>query len=68
MSLIILFIIIYFNCKWIFIWWQWYYNKTQHTNNTPRSKHSTQNYTNNKGHTTHNAYTANTITTTIILF
>jgi hypothetical protein len=32
-----------------------YYNKTQHTNNTPHSKkHSTQNYTNNKGHTTHN--------------
>jgi hypothetical protein len=32
-----------------------YYNKTQHTNNTPHSiKHSTQSYTNNKGHTTHN--------------
>jgi hypothetical protein len=37
-----------------------YYNKTQHTNNThhtnntPHSnKHSTQNYTNNKGHTTY---------------
>jgi hypothetical protein len=26
--------------------WQWYYNKTQHTNT-----HITQNYTNNKGHT-----------------
>jgi hypothetical protein len=32
-----------------------YYNKTQHTNNTPHSnKHSTQNYINNKGQTTHN--------------
>jgi hypothetical protein len=32
-----------------------YYNKTQHTNNTPHSnKHSTQNYTNNKVHTTYN--------------
>jgi hypothetical protein len=30
-------------------------NNTQHTNNTPHSnKHSTQNYTNNKGHTTYN--------------
>jgi hypothetical protein len=44
-----------------------YYNKKQHTNNTPHSnKHSTQNYTNNKGHTTHNECNANTITTTII--
>jgi hypothetical protein len=43
-----------------------YYNKTKHTNNTPHSnKHSTQNYTYNKGHTTHNEYNANTITTTI---
>jgi hypothetical protein len=49
-----------------------YYNKIQHTNNThhttiaPHSnKHSTQNYTNNKGHTTHNEYNANTITTAI---
>jgi hypothetical protein len=34
-----------------------YYNKTQHTNNTPHSnKHSTQNYTNNKGHTISSAY------------
>jgi hypothetical protein len=24
---------IYFNCKWVFTRWQWYYNKTQHTNN-----------------------------------
>jgi hypothetical protein len=31
-------------------------------NNTPRS--NTQNYTHNKGHTTHNEYNANTITTT----
>jgi hypothetical protein len=32
-----------------------YYNKKQHTNNTPHSnKHSTQIYTNNKEHTTHN--------------
>jgi hypothetical protein len=30
-------------------------NNTHHTNNTPHSnKHGTQNYTNNKGHTTHN--------------
>jgi hypothetical protein len=34
---------------------------THHT----QTKHSTQNYTNNKGHTTHNEYNANTITTTI---
>jgi hypothetical protein len=40
-----------------------YCNKTHHANNTPhkithhaQSKHSTQNYTNNKGHTTHNDY------------
>jgi hypothetical protein len=33
-------------------------------NNTPHSKHSTQNYTNNKGHTTHNEYNANIIATT----
>jgi hypothetical protein len=52
--------------------WQWYYNKTQHTNNTSHEvthhaqrKHSTQNYTNSKGHTTHNEYNANTITTAI---
>jgi hypothetical protein len=48
-----------------------FYNKTQHTNNThhtnntPHSnKHSTQNYTNNKGHTTHNECNANTNTST----
>jgi hypothetical protein len=34
-------------------------------NNIPHSnKHSTQNYTNNKGHTAHNEYNANTSTTT----
>jgi hypothetical protein len=32
--------------------------------NTQITKHSTQNYTNNKGHTTHNEYNANTIITT----
>jgi hypothetical protein len=32
------FIIIYFNCKWVFTRWQWYYNKTQHTNNTHHTK------------------------------
>jgi hypothetical protein len=32
-------------------------------NDTPHSKHSTQNY-NNKGHTTHNVYNENTLTTT----
>jgi hypothetical protein len=26
-------IIIYFYCKLVFTRWQWYYNKTQHTNN-----------------------------------
>jgi hypothetical protein len=47
------------------------HNETQHTNNThhtndaPHStKHSTQNYTNNKGHTTHNEYNANILTAT----
>jgi hypothetical protein len=32
--------------------WQWYYNKKHHT----QTKHSTQSYTNNKGHVTHNEY------------
>jgi hypothetical protein len=27
-----------FNCKWVFTRWQWYYNKTQHTNNTHHTK------------------------------
>jgi hypothetical protein len=31
----------------------------------PQTKHITQNYTNNEGHTTHNEYNANTITTII---
>jgi hypothetical protein len=31
-----------------------------------QTKHSIQNYTNNKGHTTHNEYNVNTITTTMI--
>jgi ABC-type transport system involved in multi-copper enzyme maturation permease subunit len=37
-------------------------------NNTPRSNEiqHTQNYTHNKGHTTHHEYNANTITTTTI--
>jgi hypothetical protein len=56
------FIIIYLNCKWVLYPVAVYYNETQHTNNTPHSnKHSTQNYTNNKGHTTHNECNANTI-------
>jgi hypothetical protein len=56
----------YLNCKWVFTRWQWYYNKTQHKNNThhTQTKHSTQNYTDNKGHTTHNEYNANTIRAT----
>jgi phosphoribosyl-AMP cyclohydrolase len=43
--------------------WQWYYNKTQHTNNTPHSKtkYSTQTYTSNKEDTTQNEYNANMI-------
>jgi hypothetical protein len=39
--LIIIIIITYLNCKWVFVRWQWHYNKTQRTtyityNNTPR--------------------------------
>jgi hypothetical protein len=70
--LLLLLLFIYLNCKWVFTQWQLYYNKTQHTNNTShkithhtQTKHSTQIYTNNKGHITHNEYNANTITTTI---
>lgn len=37
---------------------------TQHTNNTSYSKHSTQNCTGNKGHTTQYEYNANMIATT----
>jgi hypothetical protein len=57
----IIIIIIYLNCKCVSKLWQWYYNKTQHTNthitqnNTP---HSTRSYTNNKGHIAHNEYNA----------
>jgi hypothetical protein len=61
----------YLNCKWVSTRWQCttIRHNTQIThitqNNTPHSNnHSTQNYTNNKGHTTHNEYNANTITTT----
>jgi hypothetical protein len=44
--------------------WQWYYNKTQHTKihishkitHSAQTKHSTQSYTNNKGHFTRNEY------------
>jgi hypothetical protein len=35
--IIVIIISIYLNCKWDFPRWQWYYNRTQHTNNTPRS-------------------------------
>jgi hypothetical protein len=42
---------------------RWYYNKTQHKNThitqnvtTRLKKHSTQSYTNSKGHITHNEY------------
>jgi hypothetical protein len=31
-------VIVYLNCKWVFTRWQWYYNKTQHTNNTHHTK------------------------------
>jgi hypothetical protein len=45
-----------------------YYNKTQHTSHKithhTQTKHSTQNYTTNKGQTTHNECNVNTITTT----
>jgi hypothetical protein len=36
---IIIIIIIYFSCKWILTQWQWYCNKTQHTNNSHRTKY-----------------------------
>jgi hypothetical protein len=32
----------YLNCKWVSTRWQWYYNKTHHTNNTPRSNKTIQ--------------------------
>jgi hypothetical protein len=31
-------IIIYLKWKWVFTLWQWYHNKTQHTNNTHHAK------------------------------
>jgi hypothetical protein len=44
-------------------------HNTQHTlhkvTHHAQTNHSTQNYTNNKGHTTHSAYNTNIITTTI---
>jgi hypothetical protein len=33
-----IYLFIYFICKWVFTRWQWYYNKTQHTNNTHPTK------------------------------
>jgi hypothetical protein len=62
----IIIIIVYFDCKWVFTRWQWYYNKTLNTNNTQhtQTKHSTQNYTNDKGRIKHNAYKENTLTPT----
>jgi hypothetical protein len=45
-------------------------HNTQHTSHKithhAQTKHSTQNYTNSKGHTTHIEYNANTIPTTVI--
>jgi hypothetical protein len=38
---------------------------THITQNNTQTKHVTQNYKNNEGQTTHNEYSANTITTTI---
>jgi hypothetical protein len=37
-----IYLFIYLNCKWVFTRWQWYYNKTQHTNTVT---HITQNNT-----------------------
>jgi hypothetical protein len=36
--IIIIIIIIYFNCKCVFTRWKWYYDKTQHANNTHHTK------------------------------
>jgi hypothetical protein len=46
------------NCKWVFMQWQSYYSKTQHTkiHISHKITHSTQSYTNNKGYITHNEY------------
>jgi hypothetical protein len=45
-------IIIYLHCKWVLTRWQLYYSRpnTQMTHITLQTKHSTQNYTSNKGH------------------
>jgi hypothetical protein len=56
-------IIIYFNCKWVFIRWQWYYNKTQQTNNTTIKWNTAHKTTHTIKDTLH---TMNTITTTRI--
>jgi hypothetical protein len=37
---------------------------TQNITHHAQTKHSTQNYTHNRGHTTHNEHNVNTITTT----
>jgi hypothetical protein len=61
--IIIIIIIIKLNCKWVCTRWQWYYNKTQHTKiyivsqkktHHAQIEHSTQSYTNNKGHNEYN--------------
>jgi hypothetical protein len=54
--------------------WQWYYNKIQHTKihishkitHHAQTRHSTQSYTNNKGHITHNEYNAKKVKATSI--
>jgi hypothetical protein len=68
----LLLLFIYLNGKWVLTRWQCTTIRHITQNNTSLSnKHSTQNYTNNKGHTTHNERhtthnecNANTITTT----
>jgi hypothetical protein len=50
--------------RWVFILWRWYYNKTQHTRirisqkitHHAQTEHSTQSYTYNKEHITHDHY------------
>jgi uncharacterized protein YxeA len=63
--IIIIIIFIYLKCKWVFTRWQWYYNKTHHTNtyitqnNTTHSeKNRSQSYMINKGHIARNEYNA----------
>jgi hypothetical protein len=36
--LLLLLLLSIFNCKCVFTRWQWYYNKTQYTNNTHHTK------------------------------